>query len=584
MRLNCSRLTGFILALALGFVGAVPASAQTITSFTPASGNIGTKVTITGSGFTGATAVKFHGATSVYTVNSATTITATVPATASTGPISVATGAGTATSSTNFTVTPGISLPVNTGPPTTVVNIWGAGFDAYSAVDLYFDTADQALASASSTGNFGPIAVQIPASAPSGTHWLTAVERGSKPNSAQVSFLVMTNWAMDGFGASGRRYNPYENTIGPWNVNSLVRAWSGPSGGFANPSPFVAFGGNIYVGDANGAIHAYSSTGSLLWTAAPGTDLESVTPAAYAGRVFFGGSNGNVYAYGSTCRSDGGVCSPVWTTNVGTAVTASLTVYKGLVYAPANDGFIYPLNPTTGAKGTGIFGLDTSHGAVTTPVVFDPDGSFFYANGNFVQFRTSGGVLGWMNFGATVSPIAVYNGAAYFTTSDGVVHQLLQSGWSAVTSGTGCYPAPAVANNLVYAGGCSNIQAFEAGTGALQWSVSSGPVLALSVANGVLYACASYGGGFGGIVVAYDASYGGLLWTGGQCGGEAVIANGNVYSAFAEVSTYNMGAAGTTVVKPDPQSLVPDPKLHPARGRRHRRRPPLAVPLQEERE
>jgi IPT/TIG domain len=82
----------------------------TIDNFTPTSGPAGTSVTITGSGFTGATDVTFNGtsAGSVgvgFTVDSTTQITATLPAAASTGAIRVTTSAGHADSSTDFTVT-----------------------------------------------------------------------------------------------------------------------------------------------------------------------------------------------------------------------------------------------------------------------------------------------------------------------------------------------------------------------------------------------------------------------------------------------------------------------------------------------
>lgn len=78
--------------------------APVVTSFTPASGPVGTTVTITGTAFTGATAVAFHGTAATYTVNSATQITATVPAGATTGTISVTTSDGTAASASVFTV------------------------------------------------------------------------------------------------------------------------------------------------------------------------------------------------------------------------------------------------------------------------------------------------------------------------------------------------------------------------------------------------------------------------------------------------------------------------------------------------
>jgi hypothetical protein len=76
-----------------------------ITGFSPASGPVGTVVTISGSAFTGATKVTFNGTSAAFTVNSYNQITATVPAGASTGPIAVTTPGGATKSSTNYTVT-----------------------------------------------------------------------------------------------------------------------------------------------------------------------------------------------------------------------------------------------------------------------------------------------------------------------------------------------------------------------------------------------------------------------------------------------------------------------------------------------
>ena len=80
-----------------------PPAIPTITSFTPTSAGTGTTVTITGTNFTGATAVSFGGtAATSFSVVSSTSITAVVAGGAS-GTISVVTPGGTATSADPFT-------------------------------------------------------------------------------------------------------------------------------------------------------------------------------------------------------------------------------------------------------------------------------------------------------------------------------------------------------------------------------------------------------------------------------------------------------------------------------------------------
>ena len=81
-----------------------PFNTPTITSFSPGVGAPGTAVTLTGTGFTGATAVDFNGtAVGSFTVVSDTSITTTVPTGATAGPVHVTNPAGTGASSSNFT-------------------------------------------------------------------------------------------------------------------------------------------------------------------------------------------------------------------------------------------------------------------------------------------------------------------------------------------------------------------------------------------------------------------------------------------------------------------------------------------------
>ncbi|WP_460503929.1 IPT/TIG domain-containing protein, partial [Hymenobacter agri] len=75
-----------------------------ISSFSPLGGPVGTLVTITGSEFAGTTAVAFNGVSALFTFVSGTQLTATVPAGATTGPITVTTAGGTGSSTTPFTV------------------------------------------------------------------------------------------------------------------------------------------------------------------------------------------------------------------------------------------------------------------------------------------------------------------------------------------------------------------------------------------------------------------------------------------------------------------------------------------------
>ena len=121
---STAAMTGGSFSLAGGFwsfLSLPPASgpsAPVITSI-PSGGTVGEEIVITGENLAGATAVTFDGIAASFTVNSPTQITATVPAGATSGQISVTTPGGTAESTASFTVltTPAPTLAVVPSPP-----------------------------------------------------------------------------------------------------------------------------------------------------------------------------------------------------------------------------------------------------------------------------------------------------------------------------------------------------------------------------------------------------------------------------------------------------------------------------------
>lgn len=108
-----------LLAIAVLFFAANtrgdPSPLPRITGFDPVRGKVGTQVVISGENFNHVERVKFSTSDSTFTSTSPTTIVAVVPSDAQTGPISVVTQAGIATSPSDFLV---LVEPTTTPTPT----------------------------------------------------------------------------------------------------------------------------------------------------------------------------------------------------------------------------------------------------------------------------------------------------------------------------------------------------------------------------------------------------------------------------------------------------------------------------------
>jgi hypothetical protein len=141
--------------------------------FTPIFGPVGTGVTITGTAFTGATAVSFNGVAATFTVSPTGTITTTVPAGATTGPITVTTpSSGPLVTTTRFTVTPAItSFAPASSMVGTSVTISGTNFTGTTGVS-FGGTA----AATFTVSNPGTVTATVPTGAATGPITVTTLD------------------------------------------------------------------------------------------------------------------------------------------------------------------------------------------------------------------------------------------------------------------------------------------------------------------------------------------------------------------------------------------------------------------------
>lgn len=144
-----------------------------LTGFEPSRGSAGTRVLLTGANLTGTTAVTFAGVNATFTVRSATEVEAIVPASATTGRITLTTPAGTATSAGSFTITAApvlASFHPTSGGPGLVVTLQGANFTGTTTVSFNgvpaatftVSSADRLVATVPANATTGPLTVITP--------------------------------------------------------------------------------------------------------------------------------------------------------------------------------------------------------------------------------------------------------------------------------------------------------------------------------------------------------------------------------------------------------------------------------------
>lgn len=277
----------------------------TITSFTPATGVVGTPVTIVGTNFTGATNVSFAGSAATFSVTDSTHIAATVPNGAITGTISVTTPDGIGTSAASFTVI-----------TTSVVAAW-------RSAELY------------GGGGLNTVAFD-----PAGTR----VIGGGDNNGAKTSVDGGVNWTQ-GYGGQS------DSTAATW-MQTIAMGWS------ENPS----FPDRVWKADASGL--KASVNGGSDWKDCPtgpafshGPDRPHIAGHCLAddgaGRVYMIDNAGILWRY-SGIGADGstGTMTSVWSsTEIGTSIQLDPSNIN-IAYVTTRNGIYQLENIQTGTAPT----------------------------------------------------------------------------------------------------------------------------------------------------------------------------------------------------------------------------------------
>jgi len=174
---NNSACTSF--AGPCGTVFSLSTGLSPFVSFVRGTAKVGKIVEILGQGFTGTTGISFNGTAAVFKVKSDTYLNATVPAGATTGPVTVTSPGGLLTSNVPFRVRPQIlSFSPTSGPVGTPVTITGVSLTQttkvhFNGVSASFtvNSDTQVTATVPRGAKTGPIAI----TAAGGKTWSTGV-------------------------------------------------------------------------------------------------------------------------------------------------------------------------------------------------------------------------------------------------------------------------------------------------------------------------------------------------------------------------------------------------------------------------
>ena len=403
----------------------------TITSLSPGKGVSGTPVIITGTNFTGTLAVRFNGIGSIFTVNSATQITAIVPYNAFAGEVDVRTADGSS-NGVHFDVDypPVIqTLSIYTGLPGTTININGQYFN-HGVSEVSFNGI-----SATFTVNTGAqITATIPDGATSGNVVVTTADGISNGMAFTVSYPPTITSLSPGNGLpggdfltagtavtiTGTNFNAIQSVRfnglnAPYTVNSTTQITANV--------PHSATSGDVVVHKLEGHVASKSNGAYFKVDYPPVIGNLSVNAGVPGTIVVITGKN---FIYGATEVSINGVIA-YHTVNSGTQITAyvphgAATTGNVVVSTTegASNGVFFDVNYSPSITDLSPNGGLPGESVIITGKNFNFDVSEVSINGHVATYIVNSAT----QITATIPDGADTRGSVYIRTTEGTSNSM----------------------------------------------------------------------------------------------------------------------------------------------------------------
>jgi uncharacterized repeat protein (TIGR01451 family) len=393
-------------------------SAPSISGFTPSSGNSGTSVVISGSNFTSVSGVKFNGTSATFVGDSASQITAIVPAGATTGTISVTTGGGTATSGSSFTTLTTAHWINSSGGNWNTSSNWSTGTVPTVSNDVVIDA--------------------------NGTYTVT------------LDVTPAFNSLTIGGGATGTQ------TLADTTTRDIT---------FTNPGTITASGALALSSGKLLGGGGLTVNGALNWNS--DSEIDTTVAIANGASMNISGA-GTRFVNGGTINNSGTIN---WSgsNNISVYSGGGINNLSGGLFLVTNDQQIYQHCCTAGLafSNTGIFRKTTATGTTTIQSNgFNNTGTVDIQSGTFVP--SSGGTSSGI-FNATATGAFLFNNSTYNLTTGAT---LTGSGNFQLSAGQLNVSASGISvDHITMTGGNLNITATGAvttsATGVIDWTADA---------------------------------------------------------------------------------------------------------------